>query len=279
MPSPLIIKGRGFQPGYTQIATPGQTALRWITVGRLGLLDNASYEGVTGDQEVVATLLGGAVTLEIDGHAPQQVTRQADMFTSGPSYLCVPPATPYRLTTTSPMADLLLFHAPADPGAGVHAIRPQDAPARVIGASNWARTVWPGTCVSASTKRLLVGETTNPPGNWSSYPPHKHDTDDPPREAVYEEVYVFAVKPVGGFGIQRIYERHADDGALDEVIVVEDGDTVIIPRGYHPVVAAPGYQLGYVWALCGHGRVYGAWSDDPAHAWLRAVEPIIGTHE
>ena len=63
--------------------------------------------------------------------------------------------------------------------------------------------------------------------------------------------------------------------ALNEVLVVEDGDTVIIPRGYHPVVAAPGYQLSYVWALRGEGRRYGAWSDDPAHAWLRNVEPLL----
>jgi 5-deoxy-glucuronate isomerase len=275
MPSPLIIKGRGFHPGYTQIAAPEETALRWITVGRLGLLDSTAYEGVTGEQELVATLLSGTVTLEVDGQTPRQVARQADMFASGPSYICLPPQTSYRLATASPMAELFLFHAPTDAGAGVHIIRPEDAPSRVIGASNWARTVWPGTGAGATTTRLLVGETINPPGNWSSYPPHKHDTDDPPREMLMEEVYVFAVKPAGGFGIQRIYERRAGPDALDETIVVEDGDTVIIPRGYHPVVAAPGYQLGYVWALCGHGRVYGAWSDDPAYAWLHAVVPII----
>ena len=112
----------------------------------------------------------------------------------------------------------------------------------------------------------MVGETLNPPGGWSSYPPHKHDVDDPPREAIYEEVYFFRIQPEGGFGIQRVYERREGADALNEVLVVEDGDTVIIPRGYHPVVAAPGYQLSYVWALRGEGRRYGAWSDDPAHA-------------
>ncbi|HKD77276.1 MAG TPA: 5-deoxy-glucuronate isomerase, partial [Ktedonobacterales bacterium] len=75
-----------------------------------------------------------------------------------------------------------------------------------------------------------------------------------------------------------IYERREGDDVLNESFAVEDGDVFIIPRGYHPVVAAPGYQLGYIWALCGQGHAYGAWSDDPAHAWLRNVEPMLAWH-
>ena len=275
MTSPFLIKSRGFQPGYTAIATPAESALRWISVGRLGVVD-APYESTTGEQELVATLLSGAVTVEIGDAAPVTVAGRADTFGDGPTLICVPPATSYRLTASTPTADLVLFATPTEPGESAHIVRPTDAPARTVGAGNWTRTVWPGTGTNATTKKLLVGETVNPPGNWSSYPPHKHDTDDPPREAIYEEVYFFSIKPAGGFGIQRIYERRSGDDALDEVFVVEDGDTVIIPRGYHPVVAAPGYQLGYVWALCGHGRSYGAWSDDPAYSWLRNVEPMMG---
>lgn len=277
MPSPYLIKGQGFLPGYTLIATPEQTPLRWITIGRLGLLGNDPYEHSTGRQESVITVLSGAASLQVNGQPARNLGNRADLFSGGPTYLCLPPQTTCQLTALTPKADLLVIQAPADTGEAVHVVEPEDSPARVVGAGNWKREVWPGTAVHPVTRRLLVGETVNPPGNWSSYPPHKHDEDNPPREAIYEEVYFFAVKPTGGFGIQRIYERgHAAD-ALQEVFVVEDGDTVIIPRGYHPVVAAPGYQLGYVWALCGHGRAYGAWSDDPAHAWLRAVEPMLAS--
>ncbi len=85
-----------------------------------------------------------------------------------------------------------------------------------------------------------------------------------------EEVYHFQVKPRQGFGFMRVYSAPDDPReAFDQALVVEDGDTVLIPRGYHPVVASPGYQLHYTWALAGEERRYGAWSDDPRHAWIK----------
>lgn len=291
MGSALHIKGKGFQEGYQQIAGPESGALRWQTVGRLGLAAGRPYEATTDGDELTLALLDGAVSLDSDGVSATASRNSAD-FADGPTYLCLPPRTTYRLTSQSPTADLVVFQAPiagqsptasdgqANPPSGV--VRPADAPVRRVGAANWARDVWPGTSLSRFTQRLLVGETINPPGNWSSYPPHKHDEDAPPTEAIYEEVYFFQFKPAGGFGFQRIYE-HGAAGAdapdpLDEAFVITDGDTIIIPRGYHPVVAAPGYQMRYVWSLCGEpsgGKRYGAWSDDPAHVWLRAVEPIL----
>jgi 5-deoxy-glucuronate isomerase len=279
MSSPLLIKSRGFQPGYVEIASPKESMLRWITVGRLGLLANTPYESATGEQELVINLLSGTVTLESDSLPPTQVGGRQDPFRGGPSLICIPPSTTYRIVATTPTADAVLFSAPAPTGKALQIVRPEDAPMTKIGAGNWTRSLWPGTGNVVSTQRLLIGETINSPGCWSSFPPHKHDTDDPPREAVYEEVYFFTVKPAGGFAIQRVYERRQAPDALDETITVEDGDTVIIPRGYHPVVAAPGYQVAYIWALCGNGRAYGAWSDDPEYAWLRAVEPILTTRD
>jgi 5-deoxy-glucuronate isomerase len=75
------------------------------------------------------------------------------------------------------------------------------------------------------------------------------------------------------FGLRRIYERREAADALNEAVVVEEGDTLIIPRGYHTVVAAPGYELRYVWALCGTERAYGAWRDDPTYVWVRDDQP------
>jgi 5-deoxy-glucuronate isomerase len=109
-----------------------------------------------------------------------------------------------------------------------------------------------------------VGETFNEPGGWSSYPPHKHDRHDPPAEVALQEVYHFRLQPRQGFGIQRMY---SPERGTDEVLVVEDGDTVLIPFGYHPVVAAPGYRLYYLWALAGEGRDLRL-REDPAHAWV-----------
>jgi 5-deoxy-glucuronate isomerase len=118
-------------------------------------------------------------------------------------------------------------------------------------------------------QRLLAGETLNPPGNWSSYPPHKHDRSNPPLEAILEEVYFFRTKPAQGFGLMWTYTAADDPDGFSTVFVVEDGDTVLLPKGYHPVVAAPGYQLHYTWVLAGEERRYGAWADDPRHAWVK----------
>ena len=88
---------------------------------------------------------------------------------------------------------------------------------------------------------------------------------------MHEEAYFFRLNPARGFGMQRVY---TDDGSLDEAYTVEDGDVVAIPRGYHPVVAGPGYQLYYLWVLAGNQRVL-APRDDPNHAWLKESEAVI----
>ena len=109
----------------------------------------------------------------------------------------------------------------------------------------------------------MLGETINPPGNWSSYPPHKHDRHAPPEEVALEEVYYYRFKPDGGFGVQLIYDDR-DERAL----IVRDGDVVAIPSGYHPVVAAPGYTLYYLWVMAGEGRQLAPFFD-ARHAWVQ----------
>ena len=124
----------------------------------------------------------------------------------------------------------------------------------------------------------MMAETLVPPGNWTSYPPHKHDVENPPNESIYEEVYFYLFKPAGGYGFQRVYEPGDDPDRLNEVYVVEDGDAVAIPRGYHPLVAAAGYQLVYIWALC--GRCTGSTAPGatiPTHVWIRGAEAIINS--
>ena len=117
--------------------------------------------------------------------------------------------------------------------------------------------------------RLIAGETVNQPGGWSSCPPHKHDRFAPPSEVPMEEIHYSQVEPRQGFGFMRVYTAPGDPHGFDHAYAVEDGDTVLIPRGYHPVVACPGYSLNYTWVLAGEGRTYGAWSDDPKHAWIK----------
>jgi len=111
----------------------------------------------------------------------------------------------------------------------------------------------------------MVGETFNPPGNWSSYPPHKHDGKD--GEVVLEEVYYYRVSPPHGFGQQMLYTT---DGEC-HTHTVRDGDAVLLPYGYHPVAAPPGYKLYYLWALAGAERKIGL-HEDPTHTWIHEIK-------
>lgn len=111
---------------------------------------------------------------------------------------------------------------------------------------------------------MILGETINFPGNWSSYPPHKHDEHNPPNEAKMEELYFFKISPENGFGFQRIY---TNDGKLDETMLIRNNDIVLIPKGYHPVCIMPGYQIFYLWVLAGKNRTLMPITD-PDYSWI-----------
>ena len=113
-------------------------------------------------------------------------------------------------------------------------------------------------------ERLLVTEVLTPAGHWSSYPPHKHDTDDPPNESYLEETYYFRARDPRAFALQRVYTA---DRSLDESVAARDGDLVLVPRGYHTVSAPPGYDLYYLNVMAGPTRAW-AISNDPDHEWM-----------
>ncbi len=122
---------------------------------------------------------------------------------------------------------------------------------------------------AASAGRLIAFEVVTPGGNWSSYPPHKHDTQDPPRESYLEEVYYYRFARPTGFAVERVYTA---DGALDETITCRDGDLVLVPRGYHVVGAPVGYDTYYLNVMAGPTREW-RFTVDPDHAWLMDWDP------
>jgi 5-deoxy-glucuronate isomerase len=120
----------------------------------------------------------------------------------------------------------------------------------------------------APAHRLIVVEVLTPGGNWSSYPPHKHDDGSTAGEAELEEIYYFRIQGPNGFGIHRTYTA---DRSIDETVAVRDGDVFLVPRGYHgPCIAPPEYPMYYLNVLAGPGESRSlGFSDDPAYAWIR----------
>jgi 5-deoxy-glucuronate isomerase len=140
-------------------------------------------------------------------------------------------------------------------------VQPDDVVVQARGKPGWRRDVHDVIADAVPARRLLVGETFNEPGQWSSFPPHKHDGSD--GEPALEEVYYYRFDRPEGFGFQGLYEA---DGQA-EAVFLKHGSIVGIPRGYHPVCAAPGYRLYYLWALVGDPRQL-AMHEDPVHRWL-----------
>jgi 5-deoxy-glucuronate isomerase len=144
----------------------------------------------------------------------------------------------------------------------------ESVPVEVRGAGDATRQV-NNFCAPGAfdADRLVAVELLTPAGNWSSYPPHKHD-EAREGEAVLEEIYYFRIRGENGFGIHRTYTK---DGEIDATVTVRDGDAFLVPRGYHgPCVAAPEHDMYYLNVLAGPGEERTmAFCDDPAHHWVR----------
>ena len=213
-------------------------------------------------------ILTGILDLKVADATYAGLGGLTSVFGGKPTGAYLPPGMDCTFTAQSP-AEFALCSTPATSTGSVQIIRPEELAARHVGNWNWRRDVCDvvgGNVPQA--QRLVVGETINTPGNWSSYPPHKHEVDNFPEEVAMEEIYHYRLNPAQGFGLQRVY---TDDRSLDETYAVENGDTILISKGYHPVVAAPGYQLYYLWMLAGPNDRRMRPKDDPAHAWVKVA--------
>jgi 5-deoxy-glucuronate isomerase len=223
---------------------------------------------VGADNETAAVVLSGRVDATVDGTPLGLAGGRSSVFDAPGDTVYAPPGVTTTLTANGDgavqvaIAEVAAEPTPDAPPARV--IRPGDQRIAEVGQGNWSRTVRTILGPEHAAVRLLIGETINPPGNWSSYPPHRHDRDDPPREVNLEEVYLFKVDPPDGFGVQIRY----DLGGAEEAFLVRDGDVAVIRAGFHPVVAASGYALYYLWVMAGEGRVMMPYLD-PAHAWVQ----------
>jgi len=263
--------GRGFQ----QIVPAG--VLRFLDFARLSLVKGQQHSANARGREVVLDIFSGTASIAVETSGGQRqifskVGGRADVFSGPPVMVYIPPRSSCEITAESEILEAGIFSAPSTATTPPVLLEGAAVVTRQVGRDNWRRTVYSALAENVPAQRLLAGETLNPPGNWSSYPPHKHDRSNPPFEAVLEEVYFFRTKPAQGFGLMWTYTAADDPEGFSTAFVVEDGDTVLLPKGYHPVVAAPGYQLHYTWVLAGEERRYGVWADDPRHGWVKNAE-------
>jgi len=248
----------------------GEHGLSFISLSVLELDNGNSFGENSRDDEVAIIILSGKCTVKSGSRTFQSIGGRASVFTGKAYGVYIPSQMDYEIIGEEP-CEIAVCKTPSDLKSEPVLIAPDDVVIRTVGQHNWKRYVHDIVDMRVNARRIVVGETFTPPGNWSSYPPHRHDFDNLPEESDQEEVYFFKVEPSQGFGIQRIY---TDDLSVNEVYTVRNNDVIAIPKGYHPVAAAPGYQLYYLWILAGEKRVLRP-KDDPNHKWIRACEPII----
>jgi 5-deoxy-glucuronate isomerase len=245
--------------------TPERAGWRFLSF-RWGPLA-APVHADTGDRELALVVIAGRIAVQAGATRIEAGTGRTSPFDGMPEAVYLPPGTGYTVEALGGPADVAFLEslADADKAGPIAHVRAEDVLIETRGAGNATRQINHLLPPGFAAHRLLVVEVFTPAGSWSSFPPHKHDVLDEPGEVILEEVYAYRVSRPEGFGVQRVYTR---DGELDEVYVVRDGDAVLVPRGYHPFVAAHGYDCYYLNALAGDVRSMAA-SDDPDLAWVR----------
>lgn len=251
--------------GYHELVSPGCAPLEHITLGLQCLSEGESQRfGALTHESVLVMLSGKLILSGASLGAPLRLERKS-VFDDPAAALYIAAGDEIAVRAES-ASEIAVAKAPCSVSQGrkTQAVLAPQLRRREVGKDNWSRMVWDIVPGEFPADKLIVGETFNPPGNWSSSPPHKHDRHDPPRESRFEEVYFYRFDPPQGFALQRIYTAEKD---LDVCYAVEQNDVVVLPHGYHPVVAAPGYHLYYLWVLAGQSRD-AVWFEDPAHSWI-----------
>ena len=228
-----------------------------------------SYQFFTAADEALVLPLSGSCTVRC-GTREFLLQGRKDVFAGPTDFAYVPRNSTVRLTATAGRCRVAIPTARAEADLPFRYASRAGVPVEHRGAGPAARTVR-NFCVpeSFAADRLLAVEVITPGGNWSSWPPHKHDEDVEGGERAKEEIYYYE----GGPAYQRVYSSAA--GEIDVLREVRAGDVVLIPYGYHgPSMAMPGYDLYYLNVLAGKDRGAQrsmAFSDDPAHAWVRGT--------
>jgi 5-deoxy-glucuronate isomerase len=227
---------------------------------------------VGGDDETAVVLISGGDLIATTTAGAHALRGRTSPFDSLPSALYLPPGCPATLDTASTAVGgclVALASAPPSGRAGVHdgptAITPGDIRVEIRGAGNATRQINHIITPDFPADRLEIVEVLTPSGNWSSWPPHKHDVDAMPGEAVLEEVYYYRFDRPEAWGVQRVYRA---DRSRDAIWEVHGGDVVLVTDGYHPFVASHGDHAYYLNALAGDRRTM-ACSFDPDLDWVR----------
>ena len=265
---PLLVKPIASEGVYQRILSE-DTGWEYLNFEARVMRKGETWSHHTGENEYGIILLGGDYEVTSDKGTWRTGNGRKDVFSGIAHTLYLPRHTSFQLTAESELLDIAYGWCPTDQDHPARFKKPAEAAIEIRGGDNATRQINSLIQPGFDCHRLVSVEVYTPSGNWSSFPPHKHDTrkvDDQGvvTEASLQETYFYKTDKPGGFAIQRVYN---DDRSLDEIAVAENNDVVLVPQGYHPVSAAHGYNIYYLNFLAGSDQSL-ANTDDPDHQWI-----------
>ncbi len=240
-----------------------QAKWEWMSFFVRRLQPTDVYQARLEGEEAAFVLLGGTCYADWGGGA-QQIGKRKDVFDGFPYALYLSPY--HRVTfTAETTCEIAECRVPSQGQFLPRLITPKDVATSLRGGGNVSRQIVDVMTPAFPADKIMVVEVYTPGGNWSSYPPHKHDVHNPPTEVDLDEIYYYRIRQPEGFAFQHLYSP--DDS---RVLKVRDGDTVLVRSGYHPVVAGPGYDVYYLNCLAGSARALTV-TEDAEHVWIRST--------
>jgi 5-deoxy-glucuronate isomerase len=244
--------------------TPQSAGWRYVGFSAHRLAAGEAMTLLRNGSEACIVVLGGRVSVRWRDERWRDIGARTDVFDDEAPYAVYVPDADSITIDAHTAAEIGVASAPGPADAAARLVEPARMKRFARGSGLNERFVCDILPQTEPARHLLVVEVRTPSGHSSSYPPHKHDTDNLPQESSLEETYYHRLRPAQGFAFQRVY---TDDRALDESLAVEDRDVVMVPRGYHPVVVPYGYESYYLNVMAGPKREW-HFRNDPAHEWM-----------
>lgn len=260
----LLRKPKGTH-GKVHDIPPESAEWGYVGFGLYRLKPGESASEKTGSTEVILVLVEGKAKISASGEDFGEIGERMNVFEKLPPHcLYVPAESDWRATATTDCV-LAICTAPGKPGRKAQKLGPESLTLEQRGKGANTRFIHNIAMEDRDVAdSLLVTEVFTPQGNWSSYPPHRHDEDNFPDMTYLEETYYHRLNPAQGFGFQRVF---TEDGSLDETMAVADGDVVLVPKGHHPCGAPYGYEMYYLNVMAGPLRKW-RFKNHPDHDWI-----------
>lgn len=250
--------------GYERIITDRNSPLVYAEMDMLLLKEGTSYSIDEVGKEFVLIILRGKCDVAGEGFEFVGAGNRESVFDGPAESVYVGKDTPFTVSANYGEVKIAVCKAPAEKYYKPYQIKREEVKVATFGKDSFVRDVAFTFPETKEANHLYIGEYWVNDGGWASFPPHKHDVDDMPREGALDEIYYFEFDKPQGFGFQSVY---TNEGDINVAYKIENGDAVEIPKGYHPMTVAPGYKNYTLWIMAGKNRGLLSAMDDN-HKWI-----------